>query len=225
MGVSEETKNRKKKIVIIDDHPIVRRGFIILIEGEKDFVVAGEAGDAASAMLLIDKVRPDLALVDISLGGTSGIELTKNITARYPEVSVLIISMYDESVYLERALRAGAKGYIMKQETTDHVILAIRKVLKGEIYVSEPMRDSMVSQFIHGKSNVEEGLRGKLTERETEIVQLIGQGLTTRRIAQELHVSEKTIESHCTNIKNKLGLKNSRELIQYSVKCSLSDRV
>lgn len=224
MNATENAKDPRPTIVIVDDHPIVRRGIVLLIENEGDIVVAGEADDAAAAMQLIEKLKPDLALVDISLNGTSGIELTRTIVASHPETAVLIISMHDESIYLERALRAGARGYIMKQETTEHVVAAIRKVLGGELYVSEPMRDSMVVQFIQGKFIAGGASHGRLTDRETEIVQLIGQGFTTKRIAHELHVSEKTVESHCANIKNKLGLKNSRELIQYSVKCNLSDR-
>ncbi len=216
--------NEKTKIVIVDDHPIVRRGIAMLIEQEKDMLVAGEADDAVSAKLLIEKVKPDLALVDVSLRGTSGIELTKNILAKHPKMLVLIISMYDESVYLERSLHAGAKGYIMKQEALDHIIAAIRKVLKGEVYVSEKMKNTMMNKFIHGKTIVAGSSAGVLTDRELEVLQLIGQGYSTRRIATALYVSVKTVESHFANIKAKLDLKNFNELIQYAVKWSLSEK-
>lgn len=222
MNTSERAPDAKAKIVIIDDHPIVSHGIALFIEQEKDMINAGEAVDAASAMQLIERVNPDLALVDISLHGTSGIELTKSIVAAFPGTSVLIISMHDESIYLERALRAGAKGYIMKHETIEHVIAAIRKVLRGEIYVSERLKDLMVSQFLQGKTSGG-AAKNKLSVREEEVLQLIGQGYTTKRIGHELYVSVKTVESHCANIKNKLGLKNLRELIQHAVKSDLAE--
>lgn len=214
----------KTKVVIVDDHPVVRRGIALLIGQEEDLLVAGEADDAVSAMVLIGKVKPDLVLVDISLRGISGIELTKNILAKYPKILVLIISMYDEAVYLERSLHAGARGYIMKQEALDHIISAIRKVLKGEVCVSEKMKNTMMNKFIHGKTIVAGSSAGVLSERELEVLQLIGQGYSTRHIATELYVSVKTIESHYANIKDKLDLKNFNELIQYAVKSCLSEK-
>jgi DNA-binding NarL/FixJ family response regulator len=213
----------KTRIFIVDDHPIVRQGLTQLINLEEDMTVVGEAADAAEAVGAIAKAKPDLALVDISLKGTSGIELTKNILTSHPEMSVLIISMYDESLYVERALKAGAKGYIMKQEATDHVAAAIRKVLGGDIYVSDKWRDKLVHKFIHGNASGDGSSPEILSGRELEVLQLIGQGYSTRHISTELHVSVKTVESHYANIKEKLDLKNSHELIQYAVKRSLTE--
>ena len=223
MRTPEKAGNGKAKIVIVDDHPIVRRGIFLLVEQEKDMQIVGEADDAAEAMFLIEKVKPDLVLIDISLRGISGIELTRNILGKYPKMLVLVISMHDESVYLERSLRAGAKGYIMKQETPDYIIAAIRKVLKGEIYVSEKMKESVMDRFVHGKKAADGVSVGSLSDREAEVLGLIGQGYTTNRIASELYVSVKTIESHYANIKSKLGLNNSHELIQYAVKWCFSE--
>lgn len=219
-----KVKNGKTKIFIVDDHPIVRQGLTQLINLEDDMAVVGEAADVAEAVQGIAKLKPDLALVDISLKGTSGLELTKNIMTEHPRMSVLIISMYDESLYVERALKAGAKGYIMKQEATDHVAAAIRKVLGGEVYVSDRWRNKLVHKFIHGNISRDDASPEILSDRELEVLQLIGQGYSTRRIAAELHVSMKTVESHYANIKNKLDLKDSHELIQYAVKWSLTEK-
>ncbi|EKD41912.1 MAG: Response regulator receiver protein [uncultured bacterium] len=166
---------------------------------------------------------PDLVIIDISLQGTSGIELAKNILLVYPKMFLLMISMYDESIYLERCLRAGAKGYIMKQEATEHIIAAIRKVLKGENYVSDKMKDNMMHQFINGGKPVEGSMTVKLSDRELEVLQLTGQGYSTHHIAAMLFISVKTVESHYANIKNKLDLQNSHELIQYAVKMKLAE--
>jgi DNA-binding NarL/FixJ family response regulator len=223
MNTPKKAKNEKTKIVIIDDHPIVRRGIALTIEQEEDMLVAGEADDAASAMTLIEKVKPDLVLVDISLRGTSGIELTKDILAKHPQISVLIISMHDEALYLERALRAGAKGYLTKQEAAEHIVTAIHKVLRGDIYMSNKWKDKLVHKFVNGGTAKDSSPR-ILSDRELDVLQLIGQGYSTQRIAAELYVSVKTIESHYANIKDKLDLKNSHELIQYAVKWSLTEK-
>jgi DNA-binding NarL/FixJ family response regulator len=218
-----KVKSGKTRIFIVDDHPIVRQGLTQLINLEEDMAVVGEAADAAEAVGAIAKMKPDLALVDISLKGTSGIELTKNILTAHPRMSVLIISMYDESLYVERALKAGAKGYIMKQEATDHVATAIRRVLGGDIYVSDKWRNKLVHKFIHGNISGDGSSPEILSGRELEVLQLIGQGYSTRSISTELHVSVKTVESHYANIKEKLDLNNSHELIQYAVKRSLTE--
>jgi len=213
----------KTKIFIVDDHPIVREGLAQLINQEEDLIVTGSAADAKEALQGIAKTKPDLAIVDISLEGTSGIELTKNILAKHPKIFVLIISMYDESLHLERALRAGAKGYLTKQEATDHVVTAIRKVLGGDIYMSDKWRDKLAGKFVSG-GTAKDSSPGMLTDRELEVLQLIGQGYSTQKIADELHVSGKTVESHYANIKDKLDLKNSHELIQYAVKWCLAEK-
>src|SRR4029453_2564459 len=181
----------------------------------------GEAGDATEALQGIEKAKPDLAIVDISLKGTSGIELTKNILAKQPKMRVLIISMYDESVYLERAFKAGAIGYLMKREATDHVITAIQTVLRGNIYVNDRWKDKLINMLGRLDKTQATSFAARLSNRELEVLQFIGQGYSTRKIADELHVSVKTVESHFANIKDKLDLKNSHELIQYAVKWCL----
>ncbi len=213
----------KTKIFIIDDHPIVREGLARLINQEEDLVVAGEAAEATEALQGIAKIKPDLAIVDISLPGTGGIELTKNILAKHPKISVLIISMYDESLHLERALRAGAKGYLTKQEATDNVVTAIRKVLGGDLYMTDKWRDKLARRFVSGGTS-KDSSPGLLTDRELEVLQLVGQGYSTQKIAEEIYVSGKTVESHYANIKGKLDLKNSHELIQYAVKWCLAEK-
>ncbi len=214
----------KKKIFIVDDHPIIREGLAQLINQEEDLVVVGEAADATGAIKRITKIKPDLAIVDISLKGTSGIELTKNILTKHPKILVLIISMYDESIYLERALRAGAKGYLTKHEATDHMVIAIRKILGGDIYVIDQWRDKLMHKFVSDSTHPKGSSSEVLTDRQLEVLQLIGQGYSTQKIAEELHVSVKTVESHYANIKDKLNLKDSRDLIQYAVKLSLTQK-
>lgn len=215
---------KKIRVFIVDDHPIVRQGLIQLINQEDDMICVGEAGDAAEALKGIAKIKPDLAIVDISLQGASGIELTKGLVAHHPKTLVLILSMYDESLHVERSLKVGAKGYLMKQEATDHVVTAIRKVVGGGIYVSDRMSETLMHQLSGGGKPLIGATTGKLSDRELEVLQLIGQGYTTKRVAKELFVSVKTIESHYANIKTKLDLKNSHELIQYAVKWSLSEK-
>ncbi|QQR82063.1 MAG: response regulator transcription factor [Deltaproteobacteria bacterium] len=218
------TKNQKAKIFIVDDHPVLRQGIKQLINIEEDMVFSGEAGNAKEALLGIEKKNPDLVIVDISLEGTSGLELTKSIIAKQPKALVLIVSMYDEAIYVERVLKAGAKGYLMKREAGDHIIKAIRKVLAGDIYVSEQWKDKLMNKVMGRGTTKNESFTVALSDRELEVLQLIGQGHSTRQIASELFVSTKTIESHYANIKNKLDLKNSHELIQYAVKWCLSEK-
>jgi DNA-binding NarL/FixJ family response regulator len=221
---SFKPKENKIKILVVDDHPIVRQGLAQIINQEDDMILAGEAGDSNEALQTLKKIKPDLVIVDISLKGTSGLELSKSIIASYPKIPILIISMYDESLYVERVLRIGAKGYLMKQEAIDNVVGAIRKVLSGETYVSEKMRDNLVHKFINGSTTSGVACPESLSDRELEVMQLIGQGRPTRQIAEELCVSVKTIESHYANIKNKLNLKSAHELIQYAVKWYLSEK-
>lgn len=222
MNSITRSKEGQAKIFIVDDHPIVRKGLIQLINQEKDMIVTGEAEDADEALDGIKRLTPDLAIVDISLKGTSGIELTKTILTDQPSLRVLIFSMYDESLFVERALRAGAKGYLMKQEAIFYAVIAIRKILSGHVYVSNKWRESLVHKFIHGNAAGVERHDDKLSDRELEVLQIVSQGLATREIAEKLHVSIKTIESHYANIKMKMGLKNSHELIQYAVQWRLS---
>lgn len=216
-------KPTQVKIVIVDDHPLLRQGLVQLISWEKDLNLVGEAGDASEALLVIAKTKPDLLIIDISLKGLSGIELTKNILAEYPKMLVLIISMYDEALYVERVLRAGARGYLMKQEASSSVITAIRAVLDDKIYVSDKWRDTLVNQFVGSTKATAGPSTERLSGRELEILQIIGQGYSTRKIAEELHVSIKTVESHYANIKEKLDLKNSHALIHFATRFNISE--
>ena len=210
-------KKTKSRILLVDDHPIVRQGLSELIDNEKDLTICGTAEDMNKALEAIETLKPDLVLVDISLKGSNGIELLKNIKVRYPKMLVLMLSMHDESLYAVRALRSGASGYIMKQEATEKVLTAIRQVLRGEIYLSEKMEKKMMQQLVGGRAARTGSPLEDLSDRELEVFNLIGQGHGTRQIAEELHLSIKTIESHRAHIKEKLNLKNATELVQYAI--------
>jgi DNA-binding NarL/FixJ family response regulator len=208
---------RKTKIFIVDDHALMRRGLTDLVNGEDDLTVCGEAEDAPGALTGIDKTSPDLVIADMSLRGSSGIELIKNVKVLYPDLPILVLSMHDENIYAQRVLRAGAKAYVMKQDAAERVMQAIRKILKGEIYVSERVGSQMLQQIVRGYSPTETSPIDRLSDRELEVVQLIGRGRTTREIAKTLNVSIKTIESHRAHLKEKLDLKNATELVQFCV--------
>jgi DNA-binding NarL/FixJ family response regulator len=209
-------KKTKFRILLVDDHPILRQGLARLINEQKDLMVCGEFEEAAKALDSIEEIKPDAAIVDISLKGASGIELLKNIKIRFPSLHVLVLSMHDESLYAERALRAGASGYIMKQEATEQVLVALRRVLGGEIYLSEIMSSKLMHQLVGGKPTAG-SLLERLSDRELEIFGLIGQGRGTRQIAEQLHLSVKTVESHRAHIKEKLNLKNATELVHRAI--------
>jgi DNA-binding NarL/FixJ family response regulator len=213
----------KKNVIIVDDHPIVRQGFVLLINQEHDLFVSGQAEDACSALSLISEKKPDIVLVDITLKNSNGIELIKDIKARFPQIKTLVISLHDENIYAERAIKAGASGYIMKAEATEKVMDAIREVLSGSIYLSSAIRTRMLKQYAGNK----ESGKGKnpvdlLSDREFEVFDLIGKGNKTGEIAERLNLSVKTIETYKENIKKKLELKNSSELAQYSIKWIIS---
>lgn len=220
---ADTTKNQAKgartktQVFLVDDHPLVRTGIAQLINKEPDMSICGEAEDAPDALRGISSTSPDLITVDISLRGYNGIELIKNIKSLHPDLPILVLSMHEEGVYAQRALRAGALAYVMKQEAPDKVILAIRRILKGDIYVSEKVGVQMLHQIVNGGSNPHGSPVDRLSDRELEVTQLIGEGRTTREIASYLNVSVKTIESHRANIKEKLGLKNGPELIKFCV--------
>lgn len=223
MKATLKIKDKKTRIFIVDDHPILRQGLTQIINFEEDMITVGDAGNASDAEQGIEKTKPDIVIMDISLEGTSGLELTKNILVKHPNMLVLVISMYDESVYVERVLRAGAKGYLTKREASNQIILAIRKVLGGDIYVSDKWKDKLMHKFVGRAKAANDSMAVSLSDRELEVLQLTGQGYSTRLIAEKLYVSIKTIESHFANIKIKLDLKNSHELIQYAVKWNLSE--
>jgi len=180
-------------------------------------MVCAEAGDARKAMAAIAEAKPDLGIVDISLQGTNGIELIKNIVAQWPDFPILVLSMHDESLYAERALRAGAKGYLMKQEAPEKLMEALRRILNGQIYVSEKLSNKMMHNAIGGKNREDTSPVANLSDRELEVLQLIGQGHGTRQIAEDLCLSVKTIESHRAHIKEKLTLKTAPEMVRFAV--------
>ncbi len=215
--LSNKTDESKTRIFIVDDHPIVRQGLTELINHEQDLEVCGHAEDASEAMGTIKKLQPDMAIVDISLKETSGMELIKDIKVQYPNLVVLALSMHDESLYAERALRAGARGYVMKAEATEKVITAIRKILGGQIYVSDRMSAKMVRKLVEGGPDAGESAIERLSDRELEVFHLIGQGYGTRQIAERLHLSIKTIETYREHIKEKLNLADANELLQYAI--------
>jgi len=207
----------KRGVLIVDDHPIVRQGLAQLIDQETDLTVCGQAEDAHQAMRDIRNLNPDMVVVDISLKDTSGIELIKDIKVQYPNLPVLTLSMHDEAVYAERALRAGAKGYIMKQEATEKVVTAIRRVLAGEVYVSEGMAAKMVSKLVAGPAEAGGSPVDRLSDRELEVFRLIGAGFGTREMAEKLHLSVKTIETYRAHIKEKLDLLDANELLRTAI--------
>jgi len=207
----------KAKVLLVDDHPIVRQGLGQLINEEPDLAICGEAEDFQQALIALDQVKPDVAIVDISLKDRSGIELIKEIRARKPELPILVLSMHDESLHAERVLRAGAKGYIMKQEATEQVMNAIRKVLRGEVYLSEKMSSRMVNRLVSGPQNVGGSPIERLSDREFEVFQMIGHGVGPSEIAEKLGLSVKTVETHRERIKEKLNLASGSELIRYAM--------
>lgn len=211
-------KKGKKRIFLVDDHPLMRQGIAQLVNSQDDMEVCGDAGDAPAAMKKVADTQPDLVVVDISLRGSNGIELIKNLKAIQRQLPILALSMHDEMVYAPRVLRAGALGYIMKQQPVENVIQAIRRILGGEIYVSEAVSSQMLQQAVSGgRTGVNRSPVDKLSDRELEVIQSIGRGKPTRDIARELNVSVKTIESHRAHIKEKLSLKNASELVKFSV--------
>lgn len=212
-----EKPNAKTKVLIVDDHPIVRQGLAQLLNSEPDFVVCGQAGSAREAMTAIAQLKPDMGIVDISLPGTDGLELIKSIVVQRPDLPLLVLSMHEESLYAERALHAGAKGYMMKQEATDKLTGALRRILHGQIYASEELAEQIMRKAIEGKSFQDASPVASLSDRELEVLQLMGQGHGTRQIADELHLSVKTIESHRANIKEKLRFKTAPEMMRFAV--------
>jgi DNA-binding NarL/FixJ family response regulator len=205
------------KIILVDDHPVMRNGLAQLLDQEPDLKVCGQFEDAGMAFASIPTLQPHLAIVDLSLRSSSGLDLVKNIKATHPSVLVLVLSMHDETLYAERVLHAGASGYIMKQEATDKVLGAIRQVLNGGIYLSEGMSSKFVHRLATGRASTGGSVTERLSDRELEVFGLIGQGRGTRQIAEHLRLSVKTIESHRAHIKEKLNLKTSTELVHMAI--------
>jgi DNA-binding NarL/FixJ family response regulator len=210
--------SQKIKVLLVDDHPLVREGLVNLISQEADLQICGEAGNEPQALELIRTVQPDVAIVDISLETGSGIELIKSIKSMFPAVTVLVLSMHDESLYAERALRAGARGYIMKREAAKKVIQAIRSVLAGQLYVSDKIAALMAEKFVEGRLASTASPIEQLSNRELEVFQLLGLGHNTRQIADHLHVGFKTVQAYCARIKEKLKLANATELLREAIR-------
>ncbi len=207
---------RKRAILLVDDHPLFRRGMAQLIDSQNDLQVCGEADNSGTALEVIRRKEFDLAVVDVGLrGGANGIELTKSIKSERPTLPVLVVSMHDEALYAERALRAGARGYVMKREALDSILQAVRSVIEGEIYVSPTMSKRMLFDHINGGGEARSPV-DRLTDRELEVFQLIGEGHDMHEIAKDLHLSKKTVEAHRANIKEKLGVTNAREVVRYA---------
>jgi DNA-binding NarL/FixJ family response regulator len=204
----------KKRVVVVDDHPILRRGIVGLINVDPHLTVVGEAEDVPTALKIIAERSPDAAVIDITLKDSSGIDLIRDITQRWPEMCVLVFSMHDESFYAERVLRAGARGYVTKGEPPDRVIEGLHKLLAGEVFVSEKIAAKMLHRVVGGARPAEGFPIDSLSDREFEVFTLIGEGLATREIAAKLELSVKTVESHRENIKRKLSIDNATELLQ-----------
>ena len=216
-GLSE-TVARERSVFIVDDHPLVREGLTNLINGQSDLIVCGEAKDSGEAIDGIAKERPDVAIIDISLTNESGLELIKHLVRQFPQVSLIVLSMHDEALYAERALRAGARGYVMKHETSTNVLASIRRVLGGEVYVSERIVNRMALRLASSGQAADRSPVERLSDRELEIFQLLGQGRTPSEIARDLNLSLKTVQAYCARAKDKFGVTSLTELLRAAIR-------
>jgi len=216
MSTTEKDESSKKRVFLVDDHPLVREWLTNLINQQSDLIVCGEAEDAPQALQSIERLKPDVIVADITLASGSGIELVKDVKRLAPASAIVILSMHDETLYAERALRAGARGYVMKRETTKKIITAIRHVLEGKLYVTDEFKASIAEKHLEG------GMRGtpleQLSDRELEVFRMMGQGFETRKIAESLCISIKTVQVYCARIKEKLGIANATELLREAVR-------
>lgn len=206
-----------KRLLVVDDHPVFRHGICQYLSQFSEVVVCGEASNAQEALEAMRLHKPEVALLDVSMPGTNGIEVAKDMLAEQPALSILMISMHDESLYALRALRAGAKGYVMKQQVMENILVALRKVIGGGIYVSPQLTEKLIFKAIQGSEGDLGSPVDKLSDRELEVLQLFGRGMTTREIADELHRSVKTIETHRMHLKEKLGFREADELMKFAV--------
>jgi len=218
MAQAKQTQVRdlRKRVLLVDDHAVVRYGIAQIVNQQSDLVVCGEEEDASNALSAISRVKPDLVIADISLKDSSGLELMRNIKAQYSGMPVLVVSAHDESIYAEIAFRAGALGYLMKADALEKVLTAIRRVLSGNIYVSDALAAKMLQQQVRGVTDIQQSPVQGLSDREMEVFQLIGQWKKTKEIANVLHLSIKTIEYYREQIKQKLSLRSGGELTQYA---------
>jgi len=210
-------KRRVRRVLIVDDHPIVRQGLRRVMENEEDLTVCGEAETARDARIAIKDLNPDVVIADISLKQGDGIELVRDVRAHHPQLPILVLSMHDETIYAERMLSAGANGYIMKQAASEQFLVSLRRVLDGNIYVSEAVGNNMIQKFAAGGSYLSANPIDRLSNRELQILHMIGKGMSTRETAHALNLSIKTVESHRQRIKRKLNLSTGTQLVQYAV--------
>jgi len=208
----------KKRIIIVDDHPIMQKGLSTILEAEHGFEVVEKFDNAEEVLKVYEELSPDLAVIDISLPGMSGLELVKHLASRDPDLKIVVVSRHDESLYAERVIRAGAKGYVMKLEAGDQLIKAIKKILKGGIYVSDEVSEKLLMGMARGNKEMNTSPIDQLSDRELEVFEFTGKGNTTREIAEKLHLSVKTVESYRARIKTKLNLDNATELMMHAVK-------
>lgn len=221
MSIPAARVTDRYRVFLVDDHPIVRQGLTLLINQEPDLIVCGEAEAAWPVPAALAALNPDVLVLDISLNGPDGLDLLKSIRATDTNLPILVLSMHDESLYAERALRAGANGYIMKQEATERVLVAIRRILRHEVYVSDRIANTMLQQLVSKQGNSPQSLVSTLSDRELEVFRLIGDGHGTREIAEQLHLSIKTVESYQAHIKDKLSLPSARALMQRAIEWRL----
>lgn len=207
----------KTRILIVDDHPLMRKGLALSLAEDPSLEVVGQAADAEEALAAFDAIEPDVAIVDVSLPGMSGLELIKHLIAIKPDLTVLVVSRHDEVLYAERAIRAGARGYVMKLEAGDKIVEAIRHVRRGGVFLSEEMKDRMLFGAAMGAKSPTQSPLEVLSDRELEVFEMTGRGLATREIAERLHLSVKTVESYRARIKTKLNLNTAAELMQHAV--------
>lgn len=211
------SSTRVRRVLIVDDHPIVRQGLRRIMDNEDDLVVCGEAETVRDARAAIKELNPDVMIVDISLKQGDGIELVREVRAHHPRLPILVLSMHDETIYAERMLSAGANGYIMKQAASEQFLGALRRVLAGGVYVSEAIGNNMIQKIAAGGSYTSANLVDRLSNRELQVLHMIGKGMSTRETAESLNLSVKTVESHRQRIKRKLNLTSGTQLVQYAV--------
>ena len=212
------SENFRKKIVIVDDHPMMLKGLVITLNAEHGFEVVGQFNRAEEVLQKVDELKPDLIIVDISLPGMSGLELIKHLISFEETLKILVVSRHEETLYAERVLRAGAKGYVMKQVAAEEMVKAARKILNGGIYVSEDVSEKLLMSMAGGRKKDSVSPIDSLSDRELEVFEMTGQGNNTREIAERLHLSVKTVESYRARIKTKLNLENATELMMHAVK-------
>jgi DNA-binding NarL/FixJ family response regulator len=224
MAKTQTKPQQKQKVFLIDDHPVLRKGLGRLIDDQPDLAMCGEAESPVEAMRLLPAAKADVVIVDLTLKGGDGLELCKQIRDRFATLPILVVSMHDESLYAERALKAGARGYVMKQEPQETIMSALRLVAGGEVYLSPAMSAKLLRSFSGVKSDSDLAPLERLTNRELEIFRLIGEGQSVRTIAEKLFLSTKTVEAHKEHIKLKLNLKSSNELLQYAIETRVSEK-